>query len=133
MTHRKHQGRHREAATVDLLDGKIQSVGMKFIIVVLFLAMPTLALGQPEKFLTYGLGNSSCANWLAPEHVNSGKNWILGFWTARNANNMESPFVGQDTDAAGILGEVTKLCTAEPAMPLIHAVETTYLKMSKKR
>ena len=81
-----------------------------------------------EPMMAFGVGNSSCAEWLSkPEHYSTGFTWIMGFWTGRN---MQAPAaVGRTTDGHGVVAEVENLCRQEPTLILAFAAKRTYEKL----
>lgn len=80
-----------------------------------------------DPVIFYGVGQSeSCAAWLSsPQKDQEGFTWIMGFWSGLNAAAVptgQRADVGRSTDGWGIVGEVRKLCQANPSStPLIQA------------
>ena len=91
-------------------------------------ALLSVALGlsaaesQTETY-SVGIGRLSCAYWVSnSQREAEGRSWALGFWTAYNAVNEFSHTVGANTDTEVILGEVRKICVAEPSLGLADAI-----------
>jgi len=79
-------------------------------------------------------GTQSCAAWLAtPAAETEGRWWIVGFWSGRNMQNGGNGRVGSSTDSEGIIGEIKRLCQAEPALLLINAAGRVYVDMDRER
>jgi len=86
---------------------------------------------KPITALVLGTGFQSCANWLStPEYERDGNEWILGYWSAVNLLN-ENHGVGRNTEGPGIIGEVRKVCVAEPSTRLSDAVARVYRNLAK--
>jgi len=80
------------------------------------------AESQTEAY-SVGIGRLSCAYWVSnSQREAEGRSWALGFWTAYNAVNEFSRTVGANTDTEVILGEVRKICVAEPSLGLADAI-----------
>lgn len=76
--------------------------------------------------LTFGFGSTStCTKW-QHEGLTQGKNWILGYWSGRNAENGEARKVGTALDDKTIIKEVTLVCNAEPSLSMANAVDKVY-------
>src|SRR5260370_42454217 len=89
------------------------------------------AAAKACRTVAFGIGNSSCANWLStPSNRNEGGIWIMGYWSGRNDENALNHDVGGETDAQGILAEVRKICEERPSITLTKAAGTAYLNMS---
>jgi hypothetical protein len=85
-----------------------------------------LTPAHSQDILSFGMGNSSCANWkLNPDNDRVGSNWILGFWSGLNAASTPS-LVGLATDAPAIIAEVALICAAKPLMLLQASVLSHY-------
>jgi hypothetical protein len=84
----------------------------------------------------FGAGDWSCATWLAtPESEAIGNLWITGYWSGRNVAEVDTAKpedVGQSTDARGVVGEVKKLCQANPSAKLLIAADEVYLRFLKE-
>lgn len=88
--------------------------------------VPAMAQSDHE-FCALGTGHYSCANWLSrPEYERDGVAWIFGYWSALNLQNSQSHKVGSRSDGAAIIGEVKKICIAEPSTVLSSAVDRIY-------
>ena len=84
---------------------------------------PSLAFAQ-DTVLFFG-GVQSCASWQSsPRNQLAGQTWILGFFSGHNYAKAQK--VGQSTNASGIIGEVKKICTAQPTMRLRDATKEAY-------
>lgn len=83
-----------------------------------------------------GIGIRSCATWLAtPASENAGANWILGYWSGANfgAGHSDGPSgVGASTDGAGLIGEMKKRCTENPASTVSGELSKLYVEFSDK-
>jgi hypothetical protein len=91
------------------------------------------ALAQQAPFFVYGIGRSSCANWLSqPVKENEGKAWIFGFWAGLNRLNEQNHMVGGKSDGPAIVGETRKICAAEPSTDLVDAVERVYYEFQRR-
>jgi|ERR1700730_8191266 hypothetical protein len=100
------------------------------ILIVASLALVGAAQAQ-NQFL-FGIGGKSCAFWLSNAgYKEQGKTWIYGYWSGLNAASQTNRMVGQNTDSDGIIGEIQKVCEAEPSMALITATDRVYRKLSK--
>lgn len=101
---------------------------------VVFIAIWTLSAGQglteSMHVFHFGIGGSSCASWLSNRASETeGKVWILGFWTGNNydaASFHRNGRVGSTADAVGIIGEVKKRCTENPASSLLIEAGKVY-------
>jgi hypothetical protein len=83
-------------------------------------------------YLTYGMGNQSCASWTDnPAATVAGDQWILGYWSALNLVNTTNKSVGSKTDGEGVLGEVRLYCQQHPSMLINAAVSDVYVRMAK--
>jgi len=79
-------------------------------------------------------GTESCAAWLGtPSSETEGRWWIAGFWSGRNMQNGGNGRVGSSTDSEGIIGEIRRVCQAEPSLPLINAAGRVYTEMDRER
>jgi hypothetical protein len=79
-------------------------------------------------------GTQSCAAWLAtPGAETEGRWWIAGFWTGRNMQNGGNGQVGSSTDSEGIIGEIKRICQAEPSLLLINVAARIYVEMDRER
>ena len=84
---------------------------------------PSLAFAQ-DMVLFFG-GVQSCTVWQSsPRNQLAGQTWILGFFSGHNYAKAHK--VGQSTNASGIIGEVKKICTAQPTMRLRDATKEAY-------
>ena len=84
---------------------------------------PSLAFAQ-DTVLFFG-GVQSCTVWQSsPRNQLAGQTWILGFFSGHNYAKAHK--VGQSTNASGIIGEVKKICTAQPTMRLRDATKEAY-------
>jgi hypothetical protein len=93
----------------------------------LILLIALSAKAQAIDYYVIGLGHSSCAKWLSsPGMEAAGQSWIGGFWSALNARNDANHFVGKNSDAYAIWGEVRKICLAEPSLPLSDSSGRVY-------
>src|SRR5262245_6128010 len=78
-------------------------------------------------------GTQSCASWLAtPASETEGRWWIVGFWSGRNMQNADHSRVGSSTDSEGIIGEIRRVCQAEPSLLLINAAGRVYVEMERQ-
>ena len=85
-----------------------------------------------ESAYMYGIGRSSCGNWLSqPEHESEGETWILGYWSGLNVLNARSHLVGGHSDGQAIIGEVKKICLSEPSTVLNNAVARVYYQFEQ--
>lgn len=76
--------------------------------------------------LAFGFGSTStCTKW-QHEGLTQGKNWILGYWSGRNAENGEARNTGTTLDDKTIIKEVTLVCNAEPSLSMANAVDKVY-------
>jgi hypothetical protein len=103
----------------------------------LLLAVPFLAPAPQNDagraIWTIG-GAQSCAAWLAdPASETEGRWWIAGFWSGRNIQNAGNARVGSSTDSEGIIGEIKRVCQAEPSLLLINAAGRVYVEMDRER
>ncbi|MBR0863665.1 hypothetical protein ACVIWV_005797 [Bradyrhizobium diazoefficiens] len=95
------------------------------------ICLPSVVKAQ-ESYL-YGLGLKSCGYWQSsPALFGEGKVWIFGFWSGMNVFNDGDHMVGSQTDAAGIVAEIKKVCEEAPSQSLGQATRTVYTKLSKK-
>lgn len=79
-------------------------------------------------------GTESCSAWLAtPVSETEGRWWIAGFWSGRNMQNSSNARVGSSTDSEGIIGEIRRVCQAEPSLLLINAAGRVYVEMDRER
>jgi hypothetical protein len=79
-------------------------------------------------------GTESCAAWLAtPASETEGRWWIAGFWSGRNMQNGPNGRVGSSSDSEGIIGEIKRVCQAEPSLLLISAAGRVYVEMDRDR
>ena len=89
--------------------------------------------GSGRSVWTIG-GTQSCAAWLAtPASETEGDWWIAGFWSGRNMQNGSNGRVGSSTDSDGIIGEIKRVCQAEPSLLLINAAGRIYVEMDRER
>jgi hypothetical protein len=73
--------------------------------------------------LMFGIGTGSCAHWLSTRSLeNEGNAWLMGWWSAFNNFNESDHKVGKTTDMAGVIGEVRKVCVAEPSTRMTDAI-----------
>jgi hypothetical protein len=85
------------------------------------------------KYWAVGQGRSSCASWLShPEFERDGDQWIVGYWTAMNKYNKQNSEVGSRSDPEGILGEIKKICLAEPSSVLDDVVGRVYKRFEEE-
>jgi hypothetical protein len=97
-----------------------------------FLA-PTTQNDSGRAIWTIG-GTESCAAWLAtPASETEGRWWIAGFWSGRNMQNGANGRVGSSTDSEGVIGEIRRVCVAEPTLLLITAAGRIYVEMDRER
>jgi hypothetical protein len=101
------------------------------------LAIPFLSPPPPNdsnrSIWTIG-GTESCAAWLAtPASETEGRWWIAGFWSGRNMQNGPNGRVGSSSDSEGIIGEIKRVCQAEPSLLLISAAGRVYVAMDRDR
>jgi len=81
---------------------------------------------------TVGFGSGSdCSKW-QHEGLTQGKNWILGYWSGRNAGNGEARTATKPLDDKIIIKEVTLVCRAEPSLSIAKAVDKVYERFSGK-
>ena len=76
--------------------------------------------------VTFGFGSiSTCTTW---QHagLTQGKNWILGYWSGRNAENGGAHKAGTALDDKTIIKEVMLVCKAEPSLSMANAVDKVY-------
>ncbi len=79
-----------------------------------------------------GFGSiSDCTKW-QHEGLTQGKNWILGYWSGRNAENGEARMATRPLDDKMIINEVTLVCKAEPSLSIAKAVDKVYERFSGK-
>ena len=89
--------------------------------------------GDGRPIWTIG-GTQSCAAWLAtPASEAEGRWWLAGFWSGRNMQNGANGRVGSSTDSEGVLGEIKRICQAEPSLQLLTAAARVYVTMDKER
>lgn len=104
------------------------------IVMLMMVSWPALAQNpmSTESAYLYGIGRSSCANWLSqPEHESEGETWILGYWSGLNVLNAPSHLVGGHSDGPAIIGEVKKICLSEPSTALSNAVARVYYQFEQ--
>lgn len=94
-------------------------------------AAVTLAASPPSSVQVRGDGGLSCATWLSTQTAYGyGNEWVWGFWTGANAVSAAAGTtdgkVGRSTDNLGIVGEVRKICEAEPSIHLFAAAARTF-------
>ena len=88
--------------------------------------------GSPSQGLIKGFGSgSSCFKWLH-EGVTQGSNWILGYWSGRNAEIGTSRQVGSTVDDEDIIEEMRLLCETEPSLSVKSAVDKVYGRFLKE-
>lgn len=76
--------------------------------------------------VTFGFGSiSTCTKW-QHEGLTQGKNWILGYWSGRNAEKGGARKAGIALDDNTIIKEVTLICNAEPSLSMANAVDKVY-------
>ncbi|MES0385573.1 MAG: hypothetical protein ABUJ98_13430 [Hyphomicrobium sp.] len=76
--------------------------------------------------VTFGFGSiSTCTKW-QHEGLTQGKNWILGYWSGRNAEKGGARKAGTPLDDNAIIKEVTLICNAEPSLSMATAVDKVY-------
>ena len=76
--------------------------------------------------VTFGFGSiSTCTKW-QHEGLTQGKNWILGYWSGRNAENGGARKAGTELDDNTIIEEVTLICKVEPSLGMANAVDKVY-------
>lgn len=79
-------------------------------------------------------GTQSCGAWLAtPDSETEGRWWLAGFWTGRNMQNGSNGRVGSSTDSEGVIGEIKRVCQAQPSLLLITAAGQVYVQMDRDR
>ncbi len=76
--------------------------------------------------VTFGFGSISTCNKWQHEGLTQGKNWILGYWSGRNAENGGAHKAGTALDDKTIIKEVTLICKAEPSLSMTNAVDKVY-------
>ncbi len=92
----------------------------------------------PGGFYAYGYGGGiSCATWLSsPSSEQTGREWLLGYWTGMNAaaarGGSHNGGVGESTDVNGIVGEVRLVCEQEPSRSLIAATQDVFLRFRRE-
>jgi len=87
------------------------------------------ALGQANT-MVYGQGRLSCASWTGnPMTETDTHGWILGYWTGLNMYNSTNHVVGASTDSQGIVGEVRRVCLAQPSKRLFRAISDVYERL----
>jgi hypothetical protein len=75
----------------------------------------------------FGTGARSCAYWRSrPEFERDGEEWIAGYWGGLNRAASSRNITGGLSDGEGIIGEVKKICAAEPSTRLESAVVRVY-------
>jgi carbohydrate-selective porin OprB len=76
--------------------------------------------------VTFGFGSiSTCTKW-QHEGLTQGKNWILGYWSGRNAENGGARKAGTELDDNTIIEEVTLISKVEPSLGMANAVDKVY-------
>ena len=76
--------------------------------------------------VTFGFGSiSTCTKW-QHEGLTQGKNWILGYWSGRNAENGGARKARTELDDNTIIEEVTLICKVEPSLGMANAVDKVY-------
>ena len=109
---------------------------MKYLVLVgaILFALPAQAAPASDSgraIWTVG-GTQSCAAWLAnASSETEGRWWIVGFWSGRNMQNGSNGRVGATTDSEGIIGEIRRVCQAEPSLLLINAAGRVYVEMDR--
>jgi hypothetical protein len=91
------------------------------------------ALAADDGFTAFGVGLDSCATWLSNrtyEYI--GGEWILGFWSGLNAAHPNESVVGKDSDSAGLIAEVKRVCETRPTDKLMLVVLDVYLDFKIK-
>lgn len=94
----------------------------------LLLGPPQAAESDRPSSTIIGVGNQSCAT----AKVDNGESlgyWTLGFWSGLQATS-DNPITTQLT-ASKIVGDVNKLCDADPDLRISEAVLRTYVRYSK--
>jgi hypothetical protein len=92
---------------------------------------PSGASAQYATTQMFGIGIKSCAYWQSsPSTISEGRVWIYGYWSGLNTFNNQNHIVGENTDSAGIVGEVTKICNDRPSMALSSAVLSAFVAMT---
>jgi hypothetical protein len=82
---------------------------------------------RAEEAQIRGIGASSCALWLSNAiNERDGEMWITGFWSGLNLYSNTNRRVGQTVDAAGLIGEVRKVCGERPSTSLGDAALDVY-------
>ena len=99
----------------------------------LLFAAPSETPDSGRAIWTIG-GTQSCAAWLAtPQSETEGRWWLAGFWSGRNMQNGDNGRVGSSTDSEGIVGEIKRICQAEPSALLITVAGRVYVEMDRER
>ena len=98
------------------------------ILAALFLAQ--VAAATPPTVTGFGMGGYSCARAFEPHNFAITQSWVLGFWSG--VNNTRGLQVGRNTDAAGVVGEVRRVCEDQPATLLYVAVDQAYANLHAK-
>lgn len=84
--------------------------------------------------LTLGIGAGSCGTWESSQTTEiAGENWILGYWSAANANDGDTgpnSTTGSTTDDYGIIALVRKYCADHPEWKLADAALSAWLQMA---
>lgn len=94
---------------------------------VLALAL-ALALGTSDPSITlFGIGAKSCTSALAPAKYGESFAWVMGWFSALNAEKALT--VGHSTDGAGIMAEAKLACSREPSLPLFAVADRVYNKL----
>ena len=91
-----------------------------------------------QQYWAFGIGGRSCAFWQSdPRLENEALAYIAGMFTGmnmmRSATSTGKGMVGKNTDMAGIVAEVKKLCTAQPSMNLSNAVGEVYATLDERQ
>jgi len=95
----------------------------------LLVASPVFAQTPKPASAIRGAGNETCASVKIDDGVSLG-HWTLGFWSGLNAASGQP--VGETATAATLVGEVNKLCEAEPSIRVSEAALRTYVRYSKR-
>jgi hypothetical protein len=89
--------------------------------------LAALALTAPPPFPAFGIGAKACALALSGEDRPAAYAWVMGYFSGVNAGAQGA--VGATGDGDAIMAEVSLTCQRQPALALIEAAETTYLRM----
>jgi hypothetical protein len=90
------------------------------------------AAAEEVTYTVFGMGLASCAHWQSsPATLGEGEAWVTGYWSGLNFFNENNHRVGSETDLAGIIAEIKKVCAGRPSMTLSHATNRAYEMLEK--